>query len=300
MAGLPTALPTSIADGIWTGAQSKSAILAVANARPQRFGNMTKMVLTTRPKAEIVGSGAQKSANGGALTNVTAAPIKAQVGLRFDEELQWADEQDQLNAMNDLGVALQNALAEQIDLAVIHRVSALQGTVVAAIPSGLVTAGAEVEMNLKTAGTNASTYLTQAAGVVLGAGYTPNGAVLDSTFAFQVASATDTSGRPIDAAFPLNGAIDNYRGLRMGVSPSVSGKNVMADSKLRAVVGDYNALGFGLMKEIPIRKYDQGDPDGQGDLGRFNQILLRAELVFGFAIFDTNAFARVVDKVVDA
>ena len=34
--------------------------------------------------------------------------------------------------------------------------------------------------------------------------------------------------------------------------------------------------------------------DGQGDLQRNNQIALRAEVVYGWAIFDLNSFAKIV------
>lgn len=301
MAAIPGVLPTSITEGIYLGAEKRSAILAVSPAKPQRFGNMTNMTLTTRPKAQIVGAAAAKGESGGVLTPVQSAPIKAHATIRVEQELQWADEDVQLGALRDLGLALEQALAEQIDLAVIHRVSALEGAVVAAIPAGLVTTGSEVEMNLKTAGTNAGTYLGQAAGTVMGAGFVPNGAVMDGTFAYQVASATDSSGRPIDANFPLNGVIDNYRGLRVGVTPSVSGTNVMADSKLRAIVGDFDALRVGLMRNIGVTVIPYGDPDNTGrDLAGHNEVALRGEIVFSFAILNGSAFARVVDKVVDA
>lgn len=300
MASIPAVLPTEITEGIYLGAEKRSAILAVSPARPQRFGNMTSMALTARPKAQIVGAGAAKGASGGTLTPVNSAPIKAHATIRVDQELQWADEDAQLGALRDLGTALEQALAEQIDLAVIHRVSALEGTVVSAIPAGLVTAGAEVEMNLKTAGATAAGFLEQAAGALIGSGVIPNGAVVDSLLAYQIASAKDSSGRPLNPDFPLNGVIDNYRGLRLGVSPSVSGTNVMADSKLRAVVGDFDALRVGLMREIPLTLIPYGDPDGGGDLQRYNQIAIRGEISFSFAILAAAAFGRVVDKVVDA
>ena len=40
-----------------------------------------------------------------------------------------------------------------------------------------------------------------------------------------------------------------------------------------------------------------GDPDGVGDLKSLNQIALRAEVVYGWAVMDLNAFATVKDAV---
>ena len=294
MASIPAILPTSVASGIWTGAQKKSAILAVTNVRPQKFGNVKFMRLTAPPKAEIVGAGAAKGASGGTLAALDVPPIKVHATIRADEELKWADEDHQLQALEDLAAALEGALAEQIDLAVIHRVSALQGTVVSTLPSGLAAVTTKLEI---TDPTKVNTYLTQAAGTVLGAGYTPTGAVLDPTFAFAAATETDTTGRPLNPDFPLTGAVDNHRGLRVGVSQAVSGRTVMADSKLRGVVGDYGALALGLMRDIPVKMIEYGDPDGLGDLQRHNQIALRGEMSFGFGVFADAAFAKIVDEV---
>lgn len=39
---------------------------------------------------------------------------------------------------------------------------------------------------------------------------------------------------------------------------------------------------------------EYGDPDGQGDLKRTNEVVLRAEAWVGWGILDKSAFARVV------
>lgn len=38
---------------------------------------------------------------------------------------------------------------------------------------------------------------------------------------------------------------------------------------------------------------EYGDPDGQGDLQRTNQIVLRAETYVGFCVLDPKAFALI-------
>ena len=298
MATIPAVLPTSVASGIWLGAEKRSAVLGVANVRPQTFGSNQYLTLSSPVKAEIVGAGADKAPSGGAITPITVPPLKVHATIRVDQEVEWADQDHQLLVMSDLAFALEQALAEQIDAAVIHRVSVLQGTVVGAITAGLSTSGPAVEANLLTGG--ADLYIEQAAGLVIGAGYTPTGALVDSGYAFSIGSARDGNGRPLNPDFPLTGAVDNYRGLRYGVSQAVSGRNFMADTKLRAIVGDFSALAFGMIRDIPIETIRYGDPDGLGDLKRKNQIAIRGEMLFGFGIFAPTAFARVVDLVTDA
>jgi hypothetical protein len=56
-----------------------------------------------------------------------------------------------------------------------------------------------------------------------------------------------------------------------------------------------------VQRNIPIELIEYGDPDNTGqDLKGANQIALRAEVVFGIAIFDTNAFAKVLDATANS
>jgi hypothetical protein len=64
---------------------------------------------------------------------------------------------------------------------------------------------------------------------------------------------------------------------------------------VKAIVGDFTAIRWGVQREVPIEVIRYGDPDGSGDLKRANQIALRAEVVYGYAIMDTDAFAVIKD-----
>lgn len=46
-----------------------------------------------------------------------------------------------------------------------------------------------------------------------------------------------------------------------------------------------------------MEKIEYGDPDGQGDLKRTNQIVLRAEAYIGCGIIDPESFVRIVETV---
>lgn len=43
-----------------------------------------------------------------------------------------------------------------------------------------------------------------------------------------------------------------------------------------------------------------GDPDGQGDLKRTNEVVLRAEAWIGWGILNKDAFARIVKQQTQA
>ena len=68
---------------------------------------------------------------------------------------------------------------------------------------------------------------------------------------------------------------------------TVSGlPEIATDSKIRAIVGDFRGgVRWGVQRQLPIELIRFGDPDGQGDLKRQNQVALRLEIVYGWYVF---------------
>jgi len=56
-------------------------------------------------------------------------------------------------------------------------------------------------------------------------------------------------------------------------------------------MGDWRAFRWGVARQVPLELIEYGNPDGNGDLKRTNEIAIRAEAVFGYAIFDGSAFS---------
>ena len=72
-------------------------------------------------------------------------------------------------------------------------------------------------------------------------------------------------------------------------------KTVAVGAKDQAIIGDFeNMFKWGYAKEIPTEIIKYGDPDGQGDLKRQNQLYIRAEVYLGWGILDAGSFARIV------
>jgi hypothetical protein len=87
-------------------------------------------------------------------------------------------------------------------------------------------------------------------------------------------------------------------GHRTSVSSTVGATGVIAvDTKVRAFVGDFDAIRWGIQKQINLELIRYGDPDGGGDLKRNNQVAFRSEIVYGWGIADLNAFAKIHDLV---
>ncbi|MFP3526564.1 hypothetical protein SB912_29170, partial [Pantoea sp. SIMBA_072] len=86
-----------------------STVAKLSGAEPQRFGETDYIVFNGFPKAEFVEEGANKASTTGGFTSVTGKPHKAQVTMRFNQEVQWASEDYQLDVMNQLAGAGQTA-----------------------------------------------------------------------------------------------------------------------------------------------------------------------------------------------
>lgn len=292
-------LPKNIADGMFKKAISGSAIAALAGAEPQQFGEVTHMTLTGRPRAELVGEGAQKSDTNATFGTKTATPHKFQVTMRFNEEVQWADEAYQIGVLSTLAEEGGIALARALDLGGFHGINPKAGTAAASIVAGdrIGTTSNSVEITAATL-TTPDMVIEQAAGLIIADGYIPTGIAFDPTYAWTTATARYSDGRKKFPELGFGANISSFEGLPAFSSSTVSGlPEASADTKIKAIVGQWDAFRWGVQKSIPVRMLTSGDPDGLGDLARNNQIALRMEVVYGWAVMDLDAFATVKDAV---
>ena len=292
-------LPKNIADGMFKKAQTGSAIAALSGAEPQKFGEVTYMTLTGRPKAELVAEGANKADTNATFGTKIATPHKFQVTMRFNEEVQWADEDYQIGVLQTLAEEGGLALSRALDLGGFHGINPLPGTVAASIVAGdrIGSSTNQVELTTGTL-TTPDLVIEQAAGLVIADGYIPNGIAFDPTYSWTVATARYADGRKKYPELGFGASITSFEGLPAFSSSTVSGApEAAAATGVKAIIGQWDAFRWGVQKDIPIDVIRYGDPDGLGDLKRKNQIALRAEIVYGWAIMDLDAFALVVDKV---
>ena len=128
-----------------------------------------------------------------------------------------------------------------------------------------------------------------------------NGAAIDPKFAWALSElkVRDGSGLTSQMRYPQLGFganITDFMGLSVAQGDTVSGTPEAPDTKVRAIVGDFhNGIRWGVQRELPIELIRYGDPDGQGDLARKNQIALRLEIVYGWYVF-AERFAVVKAK----
>lgn len=285
-------MPRNIADGMITEARSTSVVAKLSGREPQRFGSTDYLIFNEFPKAEFVEEGADKAATTGGFDSVTAAPHKAQVTMRFNEEVQWADEDYQLGVFSTLSSSGNLALARGLDLGLIHRINPLTGAVISGWTNYLDATSNRVDWDEST--DDADDKFREAVGLLINASpsWGVNGAAFDPKFSWALSNlkVTDGTGPTSQQRYPSLGFgtnVSDFMGVPVAQGDTVAGTPEASDTGLRAIVGDWqNGIRWGVQRDIPVEIIRFGDPDGQGDLKRKNQIALRLEIVYGWYVFE--------------
>ena len=288
-------LPDEILDP-WLGkVQYGSTVAALSNSIPMKFGQGHSMTFDIG-EAEYVGEGAQKGDSTITPSSKPVKPFKFHKTLRFNEEVMWANEDRQLEVIDEILALVQPSLSRALDFGVFHEINPKTGAVVAAMNGGLTDTTNLVEY---AAADKPYVSLDAADALVLADGYVPRDIALDPAYAAKFSALRgENSEQKLYPNFRLGVSTSELDGHRASVSKTVGAAGVAAvDTDVLAFVGDFSTIRWGVQKSIGLEVIRYGDPDGGGDLKRNNQVAFRAEVVYGWGIADLNAFALIVDKV---
>lgn len=295
-------MPREIADGMVKKTLSTSTIAKLSAQEPMRFGKTDIITFNDLPRAQFVEENGDKESTSGSFGSVTAAPHKAQVTMRFSQEVQWADDEHQLGVLRTLASAGADALSRALDLGVFHRINPLNGQAITTWTNYINATTKRVELGK--GGSDPDADFRAAAGLIindLDTGVQVTGAAFDPKFSWSLANlmVKDGAGVTSTPRYPqlgLGADVTSFLGVPVAVGSTVSGLPEAADTKVRAIVGDFTGgIRWGIQKELPVELITYGDPDGQGDLKRKNQIALRLEIVYGWYAF-VDRFAVVAEK----
>lgn len=261
-----------------------------------KVGSTDHFTFTGTPKAELVGEGANKSSNDGTPTKATVKTYKVQITYRFSNEVQWEDEDYQTGIVDALVGNVATALSRALDLVAIHGINPKTGEISSDVANYFDKAGNGVARVVATGDVQAD--LETAASDLQEAGYTATGIALDPVFAGQLARKKDGENRPLYPELGLGFNFESFMGLQAAASDTVSGRQELESSEvsIQAIMGDFRAFKWGVARNVPLELIEYGDPDGLGDLKRTNEVAIRAESVFGFAIFDGAAFSIISEN----
>lgn len=289
-------IPTQILDP-WMGKiKGGSVVASLSTPVAMKFG-AGQAISFDIGEAEYVGEGQPKGKTEPTVVKYDIGSFKFHKTLRFNEEILWADEDHQLGAVQTMLDQIQPSLSRALDFGVLHGVNPLTGAAVATMPNLDTLATKTVEYD---AATKPFVALDAADALVLGAGYVPRDAALDGLYAG--AFATARNGQTDQKLYPdvkLGTEVSALDGHRLSVSRTVGSKGPKGSTSGQVgYVGDFDAVRWGIQKELGLDLIKYGDPDGQGDLKRNNQVAFRVEVVYGWGIADGgDPFARITNLV---
>ena len=257
-------------------------------------------VQTSRPEAGVVGEAGMKPVTSLGLSSKILRPIKVAALIAWSEELAKADK---VGLEGIIQQQLAGAITRAFDLAVLHGKS----TNGQAIPGVEFVNQTTKRIEL---GTTAQTKGGIAGDLIAGIkavqdarlGYRVNGLAADDSLRLDLMAATDTNGRPIyQSSLDLTDDMGKVFGLPTAYGDVVSGQvGTNADTKVRAIGGDWSQLVYGFANEITFKYSNEASiTDGTTTTSLFqtNQEALLCEASFGWAIADANAFFALEDKV---
>lgn len=268
--------------------KAKSVIAALKQGKPRTFANANYMVFTEKPHGEFIGEGEAKGASTATFTPVIAKPHKFQTTVRMTEEVVWADEDARMRLLDEIIESLSESVAEGLDYGLIHGWNPLAKASAASLSAEALAAVA----NKVTSTGDAQADLDALPDSVIAAGYKVNGIALDLMYANELRKLrVEATGAKMYPEITLDLEPARLDGLRAATSPTVSGADLGVAAGPTAIVGNFDMLDWGFVREFAVEKIMYGDPDGQGDLKRYNQVAYRVEAVFSWAILDPKAFA---------
>ncbi len=278
----------------WLGKINSGSVVAALSAQtPMSFGEGETWTFAIG-EAEYVAEHANKGASTVTPASQTIKPYKFHKTVRMTEEVLWADEDRQLQAVDQILAEIQPALSRALDFGVFHEINPTGGAVVAAMNGGLTDTTNLVEY---VAADKPYVSLDAADALVLADGYMPRDIALDPAYAAKFSALRGTNSEmKLYPNLRFGNEVSELDGHRAAVSNTVGAKTVLAvDTKVLAFVGDFSAIRWGIQKSIGLEVIRYGDPDGGGDLKRTNEVAFRSEVVYGWGIADLNAFAKVHD-----
>lgn len=255
-----------------------------------KVGSTDHFTFTGTPKAELVGESGNKGSADGTPGKKTVKTYKVQITYRFSNEVQWEDEDYQTQLIENLVANAATAISRALDLLAIHGVNPVDGST-GAVTEYLRKGGNGVPVITRTADANAD--IEALAASLQGQGYSATGVALDPVYAGALARVETSQGVKRYPELGLGFAFDSFQGLQAASADTVSGRQELAaeDATLDAIMGDFDAFKWGVARDMPLELIEFGDPDGNGDLKRTNEVAIRAESVIGFGFMDYKAFA---------
>lgn len=279
--------PSNLVKEVFVAAKGHSSLAKLSKQEPLSFSGTDIMVFSFDGEVNLVAEGAAKGSHTNGKNIVKMVPLKAEYGARVTDEFLRASEEKQIEIMKGFTDGFGKKLARGLDIMAMHGVNPATGSASALIGTNSLDTNTSVTSVTYVPATpdpegNIATGLAALGDNDFG------GLIIDKTFASEL-SKIKVNGVPQYPELQWGGNPERIKGVASDINSTVS-----AVTGKHGYMGDFeNAFRYGFADQITFEIIQFGDPDGNGDLKRYNQVYLRAEAWYGWAILDGAAFARI-------
>ncbi|MEF2856386.1 MAG: phage major capsid protein [Collinsella intestinalis] len=284
-------LPSSVVSAIIGKVKDTSTIATLSPGTPQKFADTTYLVFNPTAEAEVVAEGGMKSGSEISTTPIVAKRAKIVTTTRVSDELKWADEDNQLEIISNIIADQTAAAGRALDYIVYHAINPKTGLGL----TGYTALTTDENVHSVTKTDSPVDDIDSLSDALLDYGI--NGIAMSRQFASELRKLrVPATGQRLYPEVPLSLNVGSLDGIPAAVSGTVSGivngRLTKTPAKVSAIMGDFSAIKWGMVRDITAEVIEYGDPDNTGhDLKGYNQIAYRTEAVLAYAVLDPKAFA---------
>lgn len=279
-----TGFVQQVSSEVFTKVRGHSSIAKLCGSMPIPFSGIDVFTFSLDSEISIVGEGENKPAGNATLTPKTIKPIKVVYQHRVTDEFLKCSEEKALPMLAEFTDGFAKKIASGFDIMGFHGLNPADLTASATIGTN------HFDHITAIAGTSNPEADLEAAAAAIG-DYSVTGIALSKAFGSRLAQLKVNGVRQYPE-FRMGANPDALNGIPCDVNATVS-KIATGGTADAIILGDWSAFRWGFADQMPMEVIEYGDPDGQGDLKRKNQVVLRAEAYIGWGILDESAFARV-------
>ena len=288
-----TLFPQELEQELFSKVKGHSSLAILSNQEALPFTGKDIFTFDFSSDISIVAEGAPKPVGDAAIEPVKMVPLKVVYGMRVNDEFVYAAEEKKIDYLRKFNDGFAKKLGSGLDKMAMHGINPATNTASTTIGNNcfdkIVTANV-----VSYDATDADTNIDDAITLIESSEYQANGISISSAMRGAI-SALTANGQRKYPDFAFGGCPSTLGQMKLDANPTVSVKATGETNTDHAIVGDFeDCFRWGIAKELPLEVIEYGDPDGQGDLKRNNQVYLRSEAYIGWAIMDAAAFARVV------
>ncbi len=278
-----------MAKDVFSMVKGHSSVVKLCANEPLSQSGEEIMTFSLDDEVSIVGEGENSQPGKATTGTVKQLPLRIEYNHRLSDEFLRVDEERGMEMLKTLNDGLAKKIARGIDIMVFHGVN----------PKDKVASGKIGDNHLDTV---ASVEYTEGL---------PESALEDAVAAV---GENDVTGYVLSKSLGTDlgkykeSGVSQYPEFKLGGNPGkLGGTACDINTTVTAVnddtagyVGDFaNSFKWGYSDRIHMEVIQYGDPDGQGDLKRMHQVLVRCEASVGWAILNKAAFSRIVKKAAD-